>query len=120
MATEDDDRDERTGHRFDDALLDFLSGDPAPHLSAADRAEIEQLNAMLADPTLWAEPPAALEDRVVAAITAEAGAASADTPAEMHSIVDDVPTGVVDDITSGASSVGDFTTDPGATGDTPV
>ena len=120
MATEDDERDEHTGHRFDDALLDFLSGDPAPHLSAADRAEIEQLNTLLADPTLWAEPPADLEDRVVAAITAEAGTVGSDAPAELHSVVEDVPSGVVDDIASGASSVGDFTTDPGATGDTPV
>ena len=74
MAT-DDEHSERTGHRFDDSLLDFLSGDPAPHLSEADRAEIEQLNVLLADPSLWAEPPADLEDRVVAAISAEAAAA---------------------------------------------
>jgi hypothetical protein len=36
-----------------------------------DRAELDELRAMLADPALWAEPPEELEDRVVAAIAAE-------------------------------------------------
>src|SRR4051794_13485001 len=128
MATEDHEHNERTGHRFDDALLDFLSGDPAPHLSAADRAEIEQLNVLLADPTLWAEPPADLEDRVVGAIAAEAGTFRGETAPEVRvaaddiadAVPDDVPTTVVDDIAGGASAAGSFTIDSAATGDTPI
>lgn len=60
----------------DRARIDYLAGDPdaADALPATDRAELDELRALLADPTLWAEPPATLEDAVVAAITAEAAA----------------------------------------------
>ena len=57
-------------------------------LDAADQAELDELRALLADPTLWSEPPAELEDSVVALIAAEAechragsAASSADPPA---------------------------------------
>jgi len=61
----------------DRARIDYLVGEPDPavdSLPEADRAELDELRALLADPTLWAEPPAALEDSVVAAIAAEAAA----------------------------------------------
>ncbi|MGY2874049.1 hypothetical protein ACVW00_001239 [Marmoricola sp. URHA0025 HA25] len=41
-------------------------------LTADELAEIERVQALLADPAMWAEPPADLQERVVAAI-AEAG-----------------------------------------------
>jgi len=43
-------------------------------LTPAERAEIERVHGVLADPAVWAEPPLDLQERVVAAITEEAGA----------------------------------------------
>src|SRR6476620_10045164 len=58
----------------DRARIDYLAGEANVELDAAEQAELDELRALLADPTLWAEPPAALEDSVVAAIAAEAAA----------------------------------------------
>lgn len=62
----------------DRARIGYLSGeDLAPlgiRMDQADQAELDELRDLLADPTLWAEPPAELEDAVVAAISAEAAA----------------------------------------------
>jgi hypothetical protein len=55
----------------DDDRIGYLAGETANGLDADERAELDHLNAMLADPSLWAEPPAALEDTIVAAIAAE-------------------------------------------------
>lgn len=43
-------------------------------LTPAERAEIERVHGVLADRSVWAEPPLDLQERVVAAIAAEAGA----------------------------------------------
>ena len=43
-------------------------------LTPAERAEVERVHGVLADPSVWAEPPLDLQERVVAAITEEAGA----------------------------------------------
>src|SRR6478672_12732001 len=43
-------------------------------LTPAERAEIERVHGVLADPAVWAEPPLDLQERVVAAIAEEAGA----------------------------------------------
>jgi hypothetical protein len=43
-------------------------------LTPAERSEIERVHGVLADPAVWAEPPLDLQERVVAAITEEAGA----------------------------------------------
>jgi len=43
-------------------------------LTPAERAEIERVHGVLANPAVWAEPPLRLQERVVAAITEEAGA----------------------------------------------
>jgi hypothetical protein len=82
-------------HHADDSAIDrarieYLAGDPSSvgptsaefpvadaeagqaELSDTDRAELDELRALLADPTLWSEPPAELEDSVVALIAAEA------------------------------------------------
>ena len=55
----------------DEARIGYLSGDQDVVLDAADQAELDELRALLADPTLWAEPPAELEDSVVGLIAAE-------------------------------------------------
>ena len=43
-------------------------------LTPAERAEIERVHGILADPAVWAEPPRDLQERVVSAIAKEAGA----------------------------------------------
>jgi hypothetical protein len=75
---------------IDRARIEYLAGGPSAvdstsgdlpiaaadsasaELSDADRAELDELRALLADPTLWSEPPAELEDSVVALIAAAA------------------------------------------------
>ncbi len=42
-------------------------------LTPAERAEIDRVADVLADPSLWAEPPLDLQERVVAAIAEESG-----------------------------------------------
>ncbi len=42
-------------------------------LTPAQRAEIERVHGVLADPAVWAEPPLDLQESVVAAIAEEAG-----------------------------------------------
>ena len=59
----------------DDDRIAYLAGDDRP-IPPEDRVELDELRAMLADPSLWAEPPADMEDRVVAAIAAEKAAPS--------------------------------------------
>lgn len=56
----------------DRARIDYLSGDSDVDLDADEQAELDELRTLLADPTLWAEPPAELADSVVALIAAEA------------------------------------------------
>lgn len=43
-------------------------------LTPAERAELERLDDVLADPAVWAEPPPYLQEAVVAAVAEEAGA----------------------------------------------
>src|SRR6476620_6771516 len=43
-------------------------------LTPAERAEIERVHGVLADPAVWAEPPLDLQEHVVAAIAEEVGA----------------------------------------------
>ena len=57
----------------DDDRVAELAGDGGASLDPAELAELEELRALLADPAVWAEPDASLEDRVVSAITTEAG-----------------------------------------------
>ena len=56
----------------DDDRVAELAGDDGASLDPADLEELEELRALLADPSVWAEPDASLEDRVVSAITTEA------------------------------------------------
>lgn len=60
----------------DDDRIDYLAGGPAGALDPAERADLDDLRALLADPSLWAEPGPGLEDTVTAAVVrAAAGAA---------------------------------------------
>jgi Anti-sigma-K factor rskA, C-terminal len=56
----------------DDDRVAELAGDDGVSLDPEELEELEELRALLADPAVWAEPDAALEDRVVSAITTEA------------------------------------------------
>jgi hypothetical protein len=60
MASSDDDR------------IAYLAGEPGRSLTSEERAELDELNALLAAPATWAQPDAGLEDRVVTAIAEEA------------------------------------------------
>jgi hypothetical protein len=56
----------------DDDRVAELAGDDGVSLDPEELEELEELRALLADPAVWAEPDASLEDRVVSAITTEA------------------------------------------------
>jgi anti-sigma-K factor RskA len=56
----------------DDDRVAYLAGEEGFDIDELSRADLDDLKALLADDALWAEPPAGLEDDVVAAIAAEA------------------------------------------------
>ena len=56
----------------DNERIAYLSGEPVESLTPRERAELDELRALLEAPAAWEEPDAGLEDRVVAAIAAEA------------------------------------------------
>jgi hypothetical protein len=60
--------------RTDDERIAYLAGEAVGSLSAEERAELDELREILRETSTWAEPDAGLEDRIVAAIAAEAGA----------------------------------------------
>lgn len=59
----------------DNERILYLSGEPVESLTPQERAELDELRALLEAPAAWEEPDAGLEDRVVAAIAAEAARA---------------------------------------------
>ena len=58
----------------DDDRIAYLAGDGRPPADAEERADLDELRALLAHPSVWAQPSADLEDRVVASVGAEAAA----------------------------------------------
>jgi hypothetical protein len=56
----------------DDERISYLAGDPVGDLDDSSRAELDEFRALLADPSVWADPAPDLEDRIVSAIAAEA------------------------------------------------
>jgi anti-sigma-K factor RskA len=56
----------------DEDRIGYLAGETTGGLDADEQAELDDLQTLLADPSLWVEPPSGLEDAVVAAIGAEA------------------------------------------------
>jgi len=59
----------------DDDRIDYLAGGPAGALDPAERADLDDLRALLADPSAWAEPGPDLEDTVTAAVLRAAASA---------------------------------------------
>ena len=61
----------------DDDRISYLSGesDVAGRLDDDERRALDDVRDLLADPSMWAEPPADLGDSIVAEIRAESGQA---------------------------------------------
>jgi hypothetical protein len=59
----------------DDDRIEYLAGEPVGALDPAERADLDDLRALLADPSIWAEPGPGLEDSVTAAVTRAAASA---------------------------------------------
>lgn len=62
----------------DDDRVAYLMGESAEGLDERDQLALDDLRELLADRSVWGEPPAGLEDSVVVAITAEAASGSSD------------------------------------------
>ena len=56
----------------DDDRIAYLAGEAEAEVDDDTRADLDELRELLADPAVWAEPSAGLEDAIVAAIAAEA------------------------------------------------
>jgi hypothetical protein len=56
----------------DDDRIAYLSGEAVDSLTPQERAELDELRGLLGTPATWEEPDAALQDRIVSAIAAEA------------------------------------------------
>ena len=67
----------------DNERISYLSGEPVESLTPGDKAELDELRALLDAPAAWEEPDPALEERVVAAIAQEAARAKAAEPAPL-------------------------------------
>jgi hypothetical protein len=64
----------------DDDRIAYLAGEPTGSIDDSDeRADLDELRALLADPGLWDEPPPSLEDAVVAAVSSAVGERSGST-----------------------------------------
>jgi Anti-sigma-K factor rskA len=57
----------------DEDRIAYLAGEPVESLTPDERAELDELRTLLEADEMWAEPPAELEDRVVAAVADAAG-----------------------------------------------
>lgn len=53
-----------------DNRIAYLAGDTTTPIDAAERAELDALRGLIAEPAVWVEPSPSLEDRIVDAITA--------------------------------------------------
>lgn len=53
----------------DDDRIAYLAGHDTGALSRAEREELDALRGVLSDPSAWIEPPADLQERVVAAVS---------------------------------------------------
>jgi Anti-sigma-K factor rskA len=80
----------------DRARVEYLAGETNVELDPADRAELDELRELLADPTLWSEPPAELVDSVVALIAAQASATASPSDPPISAPTDPAPARVTD------------------------
>jgi hypothetical protein len=62
----------------DDDRIRYLAGEPASALDPAEQADLDELRALLAEPSVWAEPGPGLEDSVTAAVARAAASARAE------------------------------------------
>jgi hypothetical protein len=62
----------------DDDRIRYLAGEPASALDPAEKADLDELRALLAEPSVWAEPGPGLEDSVTAAVARAAASARAE------------------------------------------
>ena len=62
----------------DDDRIHYLAGEPARALDPAEKADLDELRALLAEPSVWAEPRPGLEDSVTAAVTRAAASGRPD------------------------------------------
>jgi hypothetical protein len=58
----------------DNERIAYLSGEPVESLTPQERAELDEVRALLESPAAWVQPDPGLEERVVAAIADEAAA----------------------------------------------
>ncbi len=58
-----------TGNTARNDWAAYLAGEDVTELSVAERAQLDEIRMLLAEPAVWAHPSAGLEDRIVAAIT---------------------------------------------------
>ncbi len=75
----------------DEERIAYLAGESGALTDPAERAELDELSSLLADPAAWADPDPGLEQRVVDAITAAAG------PAGQPRLVTPAPEPLVDE-----------------------
>jgi hypothetical protein len=64
----------------DDDSIAYLAGDTGRSVEPRDRAELDRLRALLADPAAWEKPSPALENRVLAAVAVASGAHPSPAP----------------------------------------
>jgi hypothetical protein len=64
----------------DDDRIAYLGGEHAGPLDPGDEANLDRLRGLLDEPAMWSDPDSSLEDRIVAAIAAEASAAAEASP----------------------------------------
>jgi Anti-sigma-K factor rskA len=90
----------------DDERIAYLAGEPTGSIDESDeRADLDELRALLADPGLWDEPEATLEDAVVAAVSGAVGARSGrSTVAPVPPTVTGTTTGNISGTTSGTTT----------------
>jgi hypothetical protein len=66
----------------DDDRIAYLAGDhDGELLDESERRELDDVRALLADPSMWADPSAGLEDAIVAAVAGTAAASPSVPPA---------------------------------------
>lgn len=64
----------------DDDRIAYLAGDTARSVDLGDRNDLDQLRALLAEPSTWEVPGPALENRVLAAVAAASAAHPSPAP----------------------------------------
>jgi hypothetical protein len=67
----------------DDERIAYLAGESSAPVDPAERARLDKLRAVLADPAVWAEPQPDLQERIVGAI-ASAGEGRPDTARDLE------------------------------------